>query len=68
MLAYYEEHSGDMTALLECIPLSVNEDIPRFIKFFEESLASKTISKYKAFDKTKGKVRLLKDETKEFEE
>jgi hypothetical protein len=52
-----------MTALLECIPLSTNQDVPRFIKFFEEAIASKTITKYKAFDRTKGKVRPLKDES-----
>jgi hypothetical protein len=43
--------------------LSGNDDIPRFIKFFEEEIAKKTIEKYKIFDKTKGKVRLLKDES-----
>jgi hypothetical protein len=43
--------------------LSKNEDIPRFIKFFEERIASKSLKKYKIFDSTKEKVRLLKDET-----
>jgi DnaJ family protein C protein 9 len=46
--------------------LSRNEDIPRFIQFFEESIASNTLNKYKIFDTTKGKVRNLKDETDEF--
>lgn len=50
-----------MTKLLESIPLSANEDIPRFIQFFEEKIANKELKKYKTFDKTKNKVRELKD-------
>lgn len=46
-----------MVQLLESIPLSKNEDIPRFIQFFEEKIADKTLKKYKIFDKTKTKVR-----------
>ena len=52
-----------MTQLIESIPLSTNEDIPRFIKFFEDQIQAKKIVKLKNFDKTKNKVRLLKDET-----
>lgn len=46
-----------MKALIESIPLSSNEDIPRFMKFFEEEIASERLHKYKAFDRTKNKVR-----------
>ena len=46
-----------MTTLLECIPLSRNEDIPRFISFYEQKIVDKTLKKTKFFDKTKNKVR-----------
>jgi hypothetical protein len=48
-----------MIDLLEFIPLSTNEDIPRFIEFFETKIKEKVIEKFKKFDKTKGKVRKL---------
>jgi hypothetical protein len=57
-----------MVQLIESIPLSTNDDIPRFIQFFEDQIKNKTIERHKNFDKTKKKVRLLKDETKEFDE
>ena len=50
-----------MVQLIESIPLSVNEDVARFIQFFEDQIKSKNIVKLKHFDKTKNKVRLLKD-------
>ena len=52
-----------MVPLLECIPLSLNSDIERFIKFFDNKIEKKEIKKYKNYDKTKNKVRPLKDET-----
>jgi len=55
-----------MVQLIESIPLSTNDDIPRFIQFFEDHIKSKKIPKYKSFDKTKNKVRHMKDETEEF--
>ncbi len=39
--------------------MSTNEDIPRFIEFYETKIKEKAIEKYKKFDKTKGKVRKL---------
>jgi DnaJ family protein C protein 9 len=68
LVSYYNDQKGSMAALIESIPLSSNEDIPRFIKFFEESIENKTLPKLKLFEKTKGKIRLLKDESAEFEE
>lgn len=59
LLDYYEKYEGNMQKLLECIPLSNNKDVPRFIAFFEEQIDNEIIPKYKAFDKTKGKVKEL---------
>ena len=64
LLEYYDQHEGHMGQLLECIPLSNNEDVPRFIAFFEEQIELETIPKHKAFDKTKNKVRPLANEEK----
>jgi DnaJ family protein C protein 9 len=35
LLDFYEEHGGDITALIECIMCSSNDDVPRFVEFFE---------------------------------
>lgn len=62
LVNFYNEHKGNMAALIESIPLSTNEDIPRFIEFFEKAIETEKLKHFKAFDKTKGKVRLLEDE------
>lgn len=38
LIDFYQQHKGNMTQLIESIPLSSNEDIPRFIKFFESKI------------------------------
>lgn len=51
-----------MVQLIECIPLSENGDVGRFIEFYERKIKEGELNKYVKFNKTKGKVRLLKDE------
>jgi len=58
---------GDVTLMLEHIPISQYEDVPRFIKTFKKLIKEKKLKSYKIFGKTKGKVKKLKDETKQFE-
>ena len=53
--------------MLEHIPISQFEDVPRFIKTFKKLIKEKKLKSYKIFGKTKGKVKKLKDETKQFE-
>ena len=67
LVEYYHKSEGDMRALIENIPLSSNDDIPRFIGYFETMVAEGELPEFKAFAKTKNKVRLLKDEKEEFE-
>ena len=43
MLAFYEENEGDISGILEHIMCSENEDLPRFVKFFEENIKIKVI-------------------------
>jgi hypothetical protein len=61
LLDFYEKNKGDMVQLIESIPLSINKDVERFIEFYEQKIKEEKIQKYKKFDKTKNKVRLLKD-------
>ena len=35
LLNFFEENEGDVTLVLEAIPYSSNEDVPRFVEFFE---------------------------------
>ena len=44
---------------------SENEDLPRFIKFFEENIKIGVLESTKAFEVTKGNVVMMKDEKAE---
>lgn len=35
LIGFYEEMEGDITTILQCIMCSENEDLPRFIEFYE---------------------------------
>ncbi len=54
-----------MTELLMNIPCSYNTDVTRFIEFYDQMIQKKIIKSYSKFNKTKGKVALLKDESQE---
>ena len=56
-----------MKQLIQSIPLSVNEDIPRYIAFFETMINKGQLPKFPKFATTKNKVILLRDEKEEFE-
>lgn len=61
-------HQGNVTKILECVPLSQNEDIDRFTKFLDEMIAEKKLPEYKKYDSTKKKIKKLKDENDEWED
>ena len=65
LIQYYEEFEGDMTKILEFIMCSRNEDLPRFIEFFDSQIASKELVEYPAYKRTKGKVDMMPDEKAE---
>ena len=65
LLAFYEENEGDISGILEHIMCSENEDLPRFVKFFEENIKLKVIQNTKAFEISKTHVTMLKDEKAE---
>jgi DnaJ family protein C protein 9 len=69
LISFYEEYAGDMTYLLEVVPLSRNEDVGRFLSIFEDLFKKKVIKKNKKFTQTKGKIKLLsEDDGEEVEE
>lgn len=45
LIDFYERYEGDITTILEEIPCSENEDIPRFIKIYEDLIKWKEIKK-----------------------
>ena len=53
-----------MTHLLENIILSENEDIVRFLAFFENQINLGVINRYPKFDATKDKIKLLRVKSK----
>ena len=68
LINFYKENDGDITLMLEVIPLSRNEDIERFIKIYENLIKEKKIKKTKLFTSSKKSVKLLEDNEEEIEE
>ena len=62
---YYQTHDGDVKHILQSIICSANEDVPRFLAFFDEQLAAGHLKRTKRYDATKAKVELLPDEAAE---
>ena len=56
-----------MRGLLEHIIASRNQDIPRFIEFFEKQIKEGKLKSTKKFEMTKNKVKHLADEEKDAE-
>jgi len=65
LMAFYEENNGDITTILQCIMCSENEDLPRFIAFFEASIARGDLEATQLFKESKDRVEVLEDEAVE---
>lgn len=65
LIEFYEEQEGDMTKILEFIMCSENEDLPRFLAFFDAKIASGELPKFKAYQRTRAKVDMMPDEKAE---
>lgn len=63
LVEFYLMKNGDMTEILEYVPLSEKSDLPRFWKLFDELIAAGKIPKSKKYAASKKKVRDLKDES-----
>lgn len=64
LLEFFTTAEGDMSALLESIPLSEESDIPRFLSFFDSQIASNDsknsnnlVPFQKTYLETKDKIR-----------
>jgi DnaJ family protein C protein 9 len=69
LINHYEENEGDLTNLLQCIPLSENGDIERFLKIYEDLFKRKILEENKIYKKTKKNIKKLEeDDLEEVEE
>ena len=57
-----------MKLILESIPLSRNEDIDRFLSFYDEMIKEKRLTEFKKYSLTRKKVKKLKNEEDEWED
>ena len=62
LLTYYSDRDGDLTHILEEIICSTNDDIPRFLSFFDRMIAEGKLTSTARFQKTKANVKMLPDE------
>lgn len=65
LLSFYEEMEGDISTILECIMCSENEDLPRYIQFYEKAIAKGELTETALFNASKGNVVVLDDEAAE---
>jgi hypothetical protein len=62
LLTYYIDRDGDITHILEEIICSSNDDIPRFLSFFDRMIAESKLTSTARFQKTKANIKMLPDE------
>ena len=67
-IGHLNSHKGDVTLILETIPLSRNEDVERYLKFYEDLITQKKLEEFKKFATSRKKIKKLKDETDEWED
>lgn len=65
LIQFYKDYNGDMTHLIESIPLSTNEDVDRYLKIYEDLFVSKSLKKNKNFNATKKKINLIEEDDEE---
>lgn len=61
-LQYIFRNKGNMKKLLETIILSKNEDIPRFIEFYDKQIEQGILTEYKAYETSKNKIKTLRED------
>ena len=65
LIEFYEEQNGNVTKILEFIICSTNEDLPRFLEFYETKIKEGILEKTANYEKSKKKIELLPDEKAE---
>lgn len=64
LLNFYKQFDGDVTKLLEHIPYSTNNDVDRFLKFFDEQIEKGSIKTSKKYGKTRTNIQLMPEKKK----
>eukprot|EP00826_Nyctotherus_ovalis_P034702 TRINITY_DN2911_c0_g4_i1.p1 TRINITY_DN2911_c0_g4~~TRINITY_DN2911_c0_g4_i1.p1 ORF type:complete len:197 (+),score=69.27 TRINITY_DN2911_c0_g4_i1:180-770(+) len=59
VLQFYEKYNGDVTHLLECIPLSNNEDVKRLLQVIDNAIKKGKVKSTSKYNATRKKVKLL---------
>ena len=65
MINFYNDNEGDITMMLENIPLSRNEDVDRLVKVYEKLIKEGKLKKTKLFTQSKKHVKMLHEEEAE---
>ena len=66
LIEFYNTNKGNISDILECIPLSTNNDVDRFINIYDRLINQGILKKYKKYEKSKNNINLL--ESDDFEE
>ncbi|CAD8100281.1 unnamed protein product [Paramecium primaurelia] len=64
LIEFYNKNCGNLKCLLENIILSRNEDIPRFLEFYDKMIQQKKITDYKIYQTSRNKIKKLKEDKK----
>ncbi|CAK61308.1 unnamed protein product (macronuclear) [Paramecium tetraurelia] len=62
LIEFYNKQDGNVKCLLENIILSKNEDIPRFLEFYDEMIKQKKIADYKIYQTSRNKIKTLRED------
>ncbi|CAD8085978.1 unnamed protein product [Paramecium primaurelia] len=62
LIEFYNKNSGNVKCLLENIILSKNEDIPRFLEFYDEMIKQKKITDYRIYQISRNKIKTLRED------
>lgn len=54
--------------ILETIPLSRNEDVERYLKFYDDLIKEKKLEEFKKFSTSRKRIKKIKDEADEWED
>ena len=62
LLDYFLDRDGDITHILEEIICSNNDDVGRFLAFYDKAIEEGKLTSTKKFTKSRGGIKLLPDE------
>ena len=57
LIEFYNTNKGNISDILECIPLSTNNDVDRFINIYDRLINQGILKKYKKYEKSKNNIK-----------